>query len=158
VVVRAVAIVLQLIAAACLLSCGGDERLTKDEYRRAVQPIADDYERDRLAVLPDVTGPDWNLARAGLATMQRRADSSLARLQGLEPPEQAEDAHRKLLASLGKVKSGARGALDPAATDSAFKASAKTYLIGVEGVESSGRALEETTGLDFDRLVTSSGP
>jgi hypothetical protein len=81
-----------LAAAALVAGCGGDERLTKDEYAEKVRAVYADVQ----AAFAATNVPEGELA-AKVAAAQGQLRASADELDGVEPPEDVESEHAQLV-------------------------------------------------------------
>jgi hypothetical protein len=151
------------LAAIALTACGGDDRLTKDEYEQEVAAIGQTFSEGLGSVSgassPEDIGP-------ALAKAKDEINAVAERLAELKPPEDIEAAHNRLVAGLrafsadlddvaGQIEEAARKAQqenDPSALFAAFGA-----LASLDSIKELQAVEQEYEKAGYDLGLTQAG-
>jgi len=98
--VRALAIA--VLGAAVLAGCGGDDTPAKQEYARAVNVVQDRFQRSsaRVQAAVDTATSTPAQQRRALDRLRTAVDRAVAQLKAIEPPDDVEALHDRLVAAL----------------------------------------------------------
>jgi hypothetical protein len=137
------------VAALALVACGGDEdkAMSKDEYKKEAQKIADKFETDFQAAQKNLQAGDPQEALTGIQQLGTLSGEASSKFDKLEPPEEYKDVQGRLVGSLRT--------LDKRADEFEQAVDAKDKA----RVEQAGTAFEqaagevEKVGQEFDKKV-----
>ena len=95
---------LVLLACVALAGCGGDDRLSGDEYRRkAAPPVRDAADAIVKLGIAISRAPAPELAASRLELLQRRLGDASGGLAELSAPKEIDDAHGTLVEALADL-------------------------------------------------------
>ena len=141
------AVIAAVIAAVALGACGGEDKLSEEDYRMRAQEVSDAFEkRFTPALQKSRTGGEGQQLEA-IDELGSASDEASQELDKLEPPEAYKDAHQKLVDSLTTV--GDRG-------DALQEAAAADDQARIEETRTAfQQSLQDldTAGTEFDQKV-----
>lgn len=94
---------LVLIAALALsvAACGGDGGASKEEYERGMRAVAKDFSEASEAASKIPPDADAATREDAIRRQQRAMQDAARRAEKLDPPEEVEQHHERLVAALG---------------------------------------------------------
>ena len=89
-------VILTLSLTAVLVGCGGDDRLSTEDYRAELREICNESER-RTNQVEEPTRPTPEAIADYLQRLRDVNAETIEKVEELEPPEELEDAHQRAL-------------------------------------------------------------
>jgi DNA polymerase/3'-5' exonuclease PolX len=146
-VFRLLAALAAMVAVVSFVACGGDDAMSKDDYKKEAQKISDKVDADFQAALPNATSSDPEKSLAGVNQIKVAAQDAADKLEDLDPPSDYKDVQGKLVGSLRTVQKHGEE------VDAAVKAKDKQKAgTAVEALQQSIKDLDGI-GNEFDQKV-----
>ena len=150
---RVLGVIAVCVSALAFAACGGGDddsgALSKEDYRNQAQKISDEYEKQGAPALEAAQSKDPEESLAGVVELADASTAAANKLDPLEPPEEWESAHNKLIGALRTV--GERGKkVEEAAEakdEAGIKSAVNAFQQSIVELDRIGDEHEKTTGV-----------
>ena len=147
-ILRALAALTVLVAALSFSACGGgDDGLSKDEYKNKSQAISDKLKTDLSSAQQSLQSGDDQQQLSGLTQFKASLTDARSKLEALDPPGDFKDVHNKLVDALKKSEASTQEVVSAANAND--KARAQT---AVQKFQSDLQSLSGV-GSEYDKKV-----
>ena len=145
--IRFLAALAVMVAAVSFVACGGDDGMSKDDYKKEAQKISDKVDADFQAALPDATSSDPAKSLGGVNKIKVAAQDAADKLEDLDPPSDYKDVQTKLVDALRTLQKHGEE------VDSAVQA--KDQQKASAAVEALQQSIKDLDGIgnEFDQKV-----
>jgi hypothetical protein len=148
-ILRSLGAIALLLCAVAFAACGGggDDGLSKGDYKNKSQQISDKLETDLQTAQQNLQGGGQE-ALTGLNQFKSSITDARTKLDALDPPKDFEDVHTKLVNSLKQVEGTTQQLLDAAAAKDQAKAqtAAQQFQTDLQALQSAGNEFDKKVG------------
>ena len=142
------ALIAALAVAVPLAACGGENGASKDDYREDARAIADKLKADLGTAQQRLNSQDEKQIVNGLNQFRASLAEAKSKLGALEPPEDFQDVHDRLVAELNTLEQDVRAVADSfAAKDQArVQRAVQKMQADVQDLQQAGNEFDKKVG------------
>jgi hypothetical protein len=144
---RLIFVALILATGAATSACGGDDRLSQEDFRQQANAICAKYD-EKIKALGSPASPDEipDFVRRGIPLLRQ----GITELRALKPPAELEDNYDRMLDETAKAIPAAQKL-----ADAAEKGDAAAVQTAIAAAQEASRASDRlATGLELDKCAT----